>query len=130
VSGGWLKPFRRPWPWLGAWLALVLAVVVLSLVPPPPMAVPAHTDKAEHLLAYAGLALGAVQLFRRGLPLLGAGIGLVALGAGLEWAQGAFTASRMADPADALANACGVLLGLCSRFLPGADALLRRDLRR
>ena len=94
------KPFRRPWLWLGLWWLAVLAVVVASLSPPPPVELPRHGDKVEHLLAYALLAAGAVQVFRRGAPLWLAGLGLVLLGIGLELAQGAFTATRMADPAE------------------------------
>ena len=118
------KPFRRPWLWLGLWWLAVLAVVVASLSPPPPVELPRHGDKVEHLLAYALLAAGAVQVFRRGAPLWLAGQGLVLLGIGLELAQGAFTATRMADPADALANAAGVALGLLTVRTPWRDALL------
>jgi VanZ family protein len=125
-----LKAFRRPGLWLAPWLCAVLAVVVLSLVPPPPMAVPAHTDKVEHLLAYAVLALGAVQLFPRGRVLLAIGLALVGLGAGLEWAQGALTTTRMADPADAAANTLGVLLGLGTAASRWRDALLQWEQRR
>ena len=118
------KPFRRPWLWLVLWWLAVLAVVVASLSPPPPVELPHHGDKVEHLLAYALLAAGAVQVFRRGAPLWLAGLGLVLLGIGLELAQGAFTATRMADPADALANAAGVALGLLTVRTPWRDALL------
>ena len=121
---GSVKALRWPWLWLGLWWLAVLAVVVLSLVPPPPMELPRHGDKVEHLLAYALLAAGAVQVFRRGAPLWLAGLGLVLLGIGLELAQGAFTATRMADPADALANAAGVALGLLTVRTPWRDALL------
>ena len=60
----------------------------------------------------------------RGAPLWLAGLGLVLLGIGLELAQGAFTTTRMADPADALANAAGVALGLLTVRTPWRDALL------
>jgi len=123
VSG--LKPFRRPWLWLGAWGAAVLAVVVLSLIPPPPVPLPRHGDKLEHLLAYAALAAGAVQLFAGRARLLAIGLALAALGVALEFAQGAFTATRMADPADALANALGVAAGLATALGRGRDLLLR-----
>ena len=119
-----LKPLRHPRFWLALWWLAVLAVVVASLSPPPPVELPRHGDKVEHLLAYALLAAGAVQVFRRGAPLWLAGLGLVLLGIGLELAQGAFTATRMADPADALANAAGVALGLLTVRTPWRDALL------
>ena len=47
-------------------------------------------------------------------------------GIALEFAQGAFTATRMADPADAMANAAGVALGLLTALTPWRDALLER----
>ncbi|WP_372017564.1 VanZ family protein [Pseudoxanthomonas sp. 10H] len=121
-----LKPFRRPWLWLGLWWLAVMVVVVLSLTPPPAVELPRHGDKVEHLLAYAVLAAAAVQVFRHGMPLWLAGAGLVGLGIGLEVAQGALTTTRMADPADAVANAAGVVLGLLTTLTPGRDALLER----
>lgn len=120
-----LKPFRRPRLWLGLWAAALLAVIVVCLVPPPPLQLPQHSDKLEHLLAYAILAAGAVQLFPRGRGLWMAGGGLVLMGVLLEFAQGALTSTRMADPADALANTVGVVLGLSTALTPWRDALLK-----
>ena len=54
-----------------------------------------------------------------------AAIGLVSMGVLLEFVQGAATTYRMADPADALANALGVALGLSTALSPWRDALLR-----
>ena len=122
-----LKPFRCPRLWLALWCVAVLLVIVFSLTPPPPMALPRHGDKVEHVLAYAVLAAGAVQLFAGRVRLLGTGLGLVAMGVALEFAQGALTATRMADPWDALANTSGVMLGLASALLPWRDALLRLE---
>ena len=123
---GALKPLRRPWLWAGLWWLAVLVVVVLSLVPPPPMELPRHGDKVEHLLAYALLAAAAVQVWRPGRPLLLAGLGLVLMGVLLEFAQGALTATRQADPFDALANTLGVALGLLTAFTPWRDLLPHR----
>ena len=113
------------WAWPALWWLAVLVVVVLSLVPPPQVELPKHGDKVEHLLAYAVLAAAAVQVFRPGLALLLAGAGLALAGVLLELAQGALTTYRQADPADALANSLGVLLGLSTALLPWRDALLR-----
>lgn len=126
MSGPLLKPLRRPWLWLGLWLLAVAIVCVASLTPPPAMELPRHGDKIEHLLAYALLGAAAVQVFRPGRFLLGVGVGLVLMGIGLEFAQGALTATRMADPADAVANSAGVLLGLATLRLRLRDVLLRR----
>jgi len=58
-----------------------------------------------------------------------AAAGLVALGIAIELAQSAFTASRQADPADALVNALGVLAGLAVAATPLAQLLKRLDTR-
>ena len=125
-----LKPFHRPRLWLGLWLLAIVSVIVLSLVNlsglPP---VPEGGDKVEHFLAYALLSASAVQLFakRRGCLLMAAL--LVALGVGLEFAQGALTTTRMADPRDALANTLGVVAGLLTVFMPLRHVLQALDAR-
>ena len=91
------KPLRRPALWGGLWIAAIAAVVVLSLAPSVPMPDVPDGDKLGHFLAYFALAAAAVQLYARWSALLGAGIGLVLLGIGLEYAQGALTATRMQD---------------------------------
>lgn len=120
-----LKPLRHPRFWLGLWCAAVVAVIVVCLIPPPPLDLPQNSDKLEHLLAYFMLSASAVQLFGSRRALCWAALGLVALGVGIEWAQGALTSTRMADPMDALANSCGVLIGMLTALTPLRDLLLR-----
>ena len=125
-----LKPFHRPRLWLGLWVFAIVCVIALSLVNlsglPP---VPEGGDKVEHFLAYALLSASAVQLFaKRRACLLMAAL-LVALGVGLEFAQGALTTTRMADSRDALANTLGVLAGLLTVFMPLRHVLQRLDAR-
>ncbi|MBM7516512.1 hypothetical protein [Nocardioides nitrophenolicus] len=120
-----MKALRWPRLWLGLWLLLVLAVVVLSLGSPPPAPDVPASDKWQHLVVYGVLAAGAVQLFRPGRPLLLAGALLVLLGAALEVAQGTLTSDRMMDWRDALANTLGVGLGLLTGRTRVRDALLR-----
>lgn len=123
-----LKPLRRPWLWSGLWCLAIAVVVVVSLIPAPSLAeLPAGSDKVEHFLAYWVLAVCAVQLFARWPALLGAGLGLVLLGIGLEYAQGALTETRLMDRLDALANTLGVIAGLATRVTPWRDALLHWD---
>ncbi|MCW5581755.1 MAG: VanZ family protein [Luteimonas sp.] len=122
-----LKPFAHPWLWSGLWCLGIAALVVLSLMPGPPMPDFEDSDKLGHFLAYFALAAGAVQLFARWSSLLGAGVGLVLLGVGMEYAQGAFTDYRMLDARDALANTIGVIAGLGTRLTPLRDLLLRLD---
>lgn len=124
-----LRDFRRPRLWLGLWCIAIAMVIVLSLTPPPPMAVPRHFDKVEHLLAYAALSTGAVLLFARRPGQLFAAAGLVVLGVALEFAQAQLTHTRMADPADALANTTGVALGWLFSCTPLAGWLQRLDRR-
>ena len=125
-----LKPFAHPWLWCGLWCLGIAALVVLSLMPGPPMPDFEDSDKVGHFLAYFLLAAGAVQLFARRSALLGAGIGLVLLGIGMEYAQGAFTDYRVLDARDALANTVGVIAGLGTQLTPLRDLLLRVDRRR
>ena len=120
-----LKPLHRPWLWSGLWSVAIAVVVVASLMPPPPMPAVPDGDKLGHFLAYCVLAGCAVQLYARWSSLLGAGIALVLLGIGLEYAQGALTSDRMQDPMDALANTLGVIAGLATRLTPWRDVLLR-----
>ena len=125
-----LKPFHRPRLWLGLWLLAIVSVIVLSLVNlsglPP---VPEGGDKVEHFLAYALLSASAVQLFASRRACLLMAVLLVALGVGLEFAQGALTTTRMADPRDALANTLGVVAGLLTVFMPLRHALQVLDAR-
>lgn len=125
MSKPWLKPLRHPRFWLAAWLAAVLTVIVVCLIPPPPLALPQGSDKVEHFLAYFLLAGSAVQLFQRGRALTWVGAALVLMGVAIEIAQGALTQTRMADPADALANTIGVLAGVATALTPWRDLLLR-----
>ncbi|HEY5802973.1 MAG TPA: VanZ family protein [Lysobacter sp.] len=104
---------------------MLAAVVVTSLVsasdlPPPPFE---GVDKLEHFLAYLVLSGYAVMLFERRRAQALAAAGLIALGVGLEIAQGALTVSRQADSADALANSLGVLAGLILAATPVSRAL-------
>lgn len=125
-----LRPFRRPVPWVLLWCAGIVAVIVVCLGPPPALPeLPDNSDKAEHFLTYVLLAFGAVQLFGSRRALCWAGLGLVALGVGIEFAQGAFTVDRSADPFDALANTLGVAAGLSFARTRMREWLLRLDHR-
>lgn len=110
---------------MGLWCAAVLVVIVVCLIPPPELNLPQNGDKVEHLLAYFILSASAVQLFGSRRALCWVAAGLVAMGVGIEWAQGALTTTRMADPMDAVANASGVLIGMLTALTPLRDLLLR-----
>jgi len=128
-AGRSLKPLRHPRAWCALWCLAIATVVVFSMMPAPDLPSPPGGDKLHHFLAYCALAASAVQLFARWPALLGAGLGLVLLGIGLEHAQGALTGSRHADRMDALANTLGVIAGLATRLTPLRDLLFRVEAR-
>ncbi|HEY5612716.1 MAG TPA: VanZ family protein [Lysobacter sp.] len=108
---------------------MIATVIAGSLLPArelPPMPFDGF-DKFQHLFGYAVLSAYASMLFARMRAQALAAAGLVVLGIGLELAQAALTASRQADPADALVNALGVLAGLAVAATPLAQWLRRLD---
>lgn len=101
---------------------MVIIVIWGSLTPSPPEDVVVVWDKALHLAAYAILAWWFVQAWERRRAWLWA-LFLLALGALLEWLQG-LGGSRMADPADMIANGLGVLLGVAACWTPLGRGLI------
>ena len=101
--------YSRIWYVIGA--GLVLIVVVASLVPAGDLPHLGLTDKLEHMIAYGGLALwfGGLLAPRRYWRL---GLALLALGGGIEIAQGLMGLGREADWRDFYADALGAALGL------------------
>jgi VanZ family protein len=101
--------YVRFWYLLG--VALTLVVIVSSLVPPRDLPPTGINDKVEHIVAYGGLALcfGGLIAPRRYLRL---GLLLLALGGGMEIAQGLMGLGRTADWHDFYADAFGTALGL------------------
>lgn len=125
-----LRPFHYRRLWLGIWIFGWSLCIVLSLIAPPDLPeTPPMSDKLGHLLAYGTLAAWAVQLFATRRALVLSLIALSALGVVLEFAQGALTTTRMADPRDALANTLGVLLGGALAWTPGRNILQRLERR-
>ncbi len=104
LAGGWL------------WAA---AIVFLSLTRSPPDLRVDHGDKLGHLLAYGLLMFWFCFLYRDRYARFAYGIGWVAMGVALEFAQRA-TGTRSFDVADMVANSLGVLLGW------GISATLRK----
>jgi hypothetical protein len=90
---------------------LVLVVVVASLVPAGSLPHLGVTDKLEHMIAYGGLALcygGLIAPRHYGYLALA----LLALGGGIEIAQGLMGLGREADWRDFYADALGAAIGL------------------
>jgi len=109
IAGGWL------------WAA---AIVWLSLTPSPPdlgLTVEG-ADKLQHIAAYALLMAWFAWLYRSRAARLGYAALWIALGIGLEFAQGA-TGYRDFEVADMVADAVGLALGVAlaiilSRVVP------------
>ena len=127
-----MQPLRRPCLWLGLWLGMIAGAVVVSLIPPPPLPAVAFDgiDKVEHVLGYFALSAMGSALFAHRRTRARTAAGLVALGIGLEIAQGQFTATRQPELLDAAANTVGVLLGGLTTVWAGALQRVDRRLAR
>ena len=124
-----LRAFRRPRVWLSLWVSMIVAAIVLSLMPRPPIPPTLTIGKLDHLIAYAALAATAVQLYATRRVQWCAGLALVGLGIALELAQGLLTSYRHMAVYDAVVDAIGVALGLATGWTSFATILLRFDLR-
>lgn len=115
--------------WVGG-LLLALVVVVVCLLPSRNLPSTGINDKFEHALAFAALALwfGGLAARRDHLFVL---LALVALGGGIEIAQGLMGLGRMADVRDLLADLLGALGGVALAYTPLGrwPRLLERGLR-
>ena len=113
--------------WLGLGLSLVAVVWGLSLMPAPPVAGVAGSDKLGHLLAYAIQTLWFCWLVE---PPAQRWVGLwfVVQGAVLELLQ-VWVALRSPDLADVAANSLGVVLGMVAgRWSAGFLCLIERPI--
>lgn len=97
--------------WLAGGLLLAGFIVTGSLVPPGDLPQVSVSDKVEHFGGYLLLALWFGGLFRR-YRYPAVGLALIALGGGLEVAQGLMAVGRTADWWDISANTLGVATGL------------------
>lgn len=95
---------------LAAGWAWAAAIVWLTLTPAPPRVDFAYSDKLGHLWAYGLLMFWFCQLYDARPARVGHGLGFIAMGIGLEFAQGAL-GYRLYDLTDMVANSFGVLLG-------------------
>jgi VanZ family protein len=98
----------------GGWL-YAAAIVFLSLTPTPPDPGFEHGDKLGHLLAYGLLMFWFCRLYQVRNARLAYGIGWMAMGIALEFAQGA-TGTRSFEYADMAANILGVLAGAAAAY--------------
>jgi len=122
-----LRAFQRPRLWLALWALTIVAVIVLSMMPRPPIPQALVVGKIDHMIAYLVLATFAMQLFRARRTQLEMALVLVGLGIALELAQGYLTTYRDMSAYDALADTIGVALGTATAWTPLATLLLRID---
>jgi VanZ family protein len=123
----------------GAWLAagwlMVALVIWLSVTPNPPPPGVVYGFDAAHAAAYATLMFWFAQLYAATPVRVALAIAFVALGVGLEIAQG-FLPNREMNFADMRDNSAGVAIGwllaatALRRVLPAIDAQLAAVLRR
>ena len=104
-------PLRHRRHWIAISVALVGAIVYSSLTPDLVLPTPDGFDKVEHFTAYCGLAVWFTGLYPRARYWQVVS-GLLALGLGVEVAQGVMQLGRSAEPLDMAANAAGVGVGL------------------
>jgi VanZ family protein len=108
-----LLALRHPRLWLvSGWILVVLAVIA-SIVPLTelPKVVGGISDKLEHVVGYAVLALWFAGIYPKSrYPLIG--VGLLVMGIVIEGLQGAMNVGRQADLNDVYANTVGIVSGL------------------
>jgi VanZ family protein len=115
--------------WFALWVLMIVAVIVLSLMPGPPIPLMLTIGKVDHLIAYLALTVFAVQLYATRRAQLVAALAMVALGIAMELAQGYLTTYRDMSAYDALVDTVGVAIGFATAWTPLATLLLRFDLR-
>ena len=86
------------------------SVLAASLAPQATLPSADVSDKVEHFVAYAGLALLGAWAFTRRLRRVT--VGLIIGGVGVEVLQATMPFGRQGDVVDALANSLGVALGM------------------
>jgi VanZ family protein len=127
-----LRSFERPRLWLFAWVAMIVAVIVLSLMRGPPIPSVLAIGKFDHWLAYFALEAMAVQLYAQPRAQFAAAFAMTALGIALEFAQGYLTTWRDMAFYDGAIDTVGVICGLatartrCTGALQWIDAKLFR----
>jgi VanZ family protein len=112
---------------IGAGWLYAAALIWLSLSPSPPDPGIEYGDKLAHFAAYALLMFWSAWLYRAPPARLGYAALWIAMGIGLEFAQGA-TGYRSYELADMAANTLGVLAGaLAALSLPRAAATAGKE---
>lgn len=121
------RAFRRPRLWLSLWIAMIAAVIALSLMRGPPIPAVLAIGKFDHWLAYFVLEAMAVQIYTSRRAQFGAAVAMTALGIALEFAQGYLTTWRDMSAYDGAIDTLGVAVGLALAWTRFATMLQRID---
>src|SRR5262245_22541472 len=107
-----LLALRHPRLWLVSGWFLIVGATVASLVPSDKLpTMGGISDKTEHIVGYAVLALWFAGIYPRSrYPAIG--VGLLVMGIVIEGLQGAMHLGRQADLMDVYANTIGIVSGL------------------
>lgn len=109
-------------------VGLILLVVILSLTPDRVDTGTVEGFDTGHMLAYFTLTAWWAQIVRPGWPRLVAAIAFVAMGVGMEFAQG-LTDYRTYDPLDMRDNTIGVVAAFFLTLTPLGHVLAALERR-
>ena len=109
--------------WIGLGIAMVLAVVVLSLVQPPKQVRILRRDKFLHFGTYFVLMFWFGSIFARRVTHHAFAAGFVGLGVALEFAQ-LMTGHRAFELKDMAANGAGVAVAWGMAWTKAAEGLV------
>jgi VanZ family protein len=112
-----LLSLRHPRLWLvTGWLLIVFSAIA-SIVPAHDLPkMPGISDKVEHIVGYALLALWFAGIYPRSRYAMIA-LGLFVMGVAMEGLQGVTRLGRQADVWDVVANSLGIATGLLLALL-------------
>ncbi len=96
--------------WTIIWLAMVLAVITLSLMPKISIPNPYHLDKVVHFSGYLALATTSFYFLKLKKKIVMAGLLLVTMSIATELIQ-IYVPGRTASYGDAAANMSGIVVG-------------------
>lgn len=106
-----MLPVRHPRSWLVIGWLLVTTAFVVCLIPGRELPNVGISDKWEHSILYAGLAIWFGGLYARSRYWVIA-LALFSMGVIIEVAQGTMHLGRTGDVRDVIANSIGIVIGV------------------
>jgi len=123
-----LQTLRYPRAWFCFGLLIAAGITVFSLIPAQDLPSVGVSDKLEHAIAYLLLSFWFASVIAR-WDYFYLVLALLALGGGIEIAQGLMGLGRQADWRDLMADGFGILVGVGLAATPiGHWATLVEDL--